>query len=293
MENDRNNYKKHTTRRVVLRADFLALDDDLFKQIKNKIRINFVDEQNIFDTCRNAVFKKYELGRTDFNPSELKDSRIYLNASEESSEKVFECIKYVNGTLAYRLAVCNSNCSFEIVQDSEYKKFEDYRDIIKSVLIIIKDVSGDNFSLTRIGERKMNDVIFDESANLENYVKNDLFGFKLPLEDDKKVEFSERKYVAKEEESINVNFFTTFLTGRTKTQQIQRIAFDIDVYSTERKFLRGIEDKLSNSERWLEDLNTIIFKYFTLGLQNSFKEMLQTDSAITDEHIIAGVLNNG
>lgn len=280
----REDFKKHTTRQVIFRLDFLPLEKEALERIRVKLMSNFAG--GLGYQYGESFAKNYELEAPKFDSGNIEDSRLVLEGKLASSAKTYEYVYKIDNIKAKRIVLSRGFFGVEINQDVEYLTFEQYFEDILSIIKAIKDEAKNTFIPIRCGLRKLNDIKLLPEANLCDYFNEILatnpFGKKTFVE-----RYSQR-YAFKIAETLNANYVFAVLPGVFNGAKVKRVSFDIDVFTEERALLSDIID---NGD-CLNKLNEEIFCLFNLTLKSEFAETFRNDEGQKDPLVVDGVLNN-
>lgn len=289
---ERNELKRHSTRNVILRIDYIPLTDEIVDSIKTLLATKLINEESGFSKFNEAYINNIDIKINDINDPNIQDSNNFLNIENNSTRtKSFEYYKEIDGNIYLKLLFNKYFMALEIIQDIKYCKFEEYqKKFLQALNTLISNVKQ-NLIITRYGFRKLNDFFVKENSEISNYVTMDFFKSNCDALINKTTEtlISEKRYSFNFDE-YNVNLFTHVSKGNLKDDIVKRIAFDIDLYSNSPEYLRKMFDSKEANNKMLET-DEYIFKIFSNLLNPKFLEFFKSDEE-DYEDLILGVLNN-
>ncbi len=293
---ERDDFKKHTTRRVVFRLDYLPLEEQLLERIRTKFITDFI-KNGTFETYGESYAKNYEINAPRFDSGNIEDSRIVLEGKLKTTVKTYEYYTEIGGIVSKKLTLCRSFLGLEINQDTEYLKFEQYEENILDAIKIIREIAQGTLVPTRCGLRKLNDVKLTTDVKLGDYFNETTLGITIPSINHISTQRCSHRYALKHSDDMDINYILSMLPGQFENRLAVRVSFDIDVYTNNRNHLENIVNIenlegniISNME--LEKFNKIIFDFFLATLNPTFASKLTSSDKISDEAILDGVIEN-
>lgn len=286
----RNELKKHSTRNVILRMDYIPLMDDVVDKINNLFGEKYISQEYGFVQFSETFINNIDIQINDINDPTIQDSNNFLNIKNNSTRtRSYEYSKENNNETYLKLIFNKYFVAIEILQDIKYCSFDDYKEIFISAISIIKEVLGDSLRVTRFGFRKLNDMFINANTPLNNFVNINYFNDSCDELIDKETDtlITEKRYTFGFDKYA-LNLFTHVSKGNLNEQVVKRLAFDIDLYTTEQDFLKNIFEETSNK---ITEADEYIFQIFTNLLNSEFLNFYKEDNEEYND-LILGVMKN-
>lgn len=287
---ERSELKKHSTRNVILRMDYIPLMDDVVDKINNTFGEKYISEEYEFSQFSETFINNIDIQINDINDPTIQDSNNFLNIKNNSTRiRSYEYSKESNGDTYLKLIFNKYFVAIEILQDTKYCSFDDYKEIFISAITIIKNMMGESLRITRFGFRKLNDMFIKAETPISDFVNINYFNDSCDDLIDVETEtlITEKRYTFGFEKYA-LNLLTHVSKGNLNEKLVKRLAFDIDLYSTESEFLKNIFEETSSK---ITEADDYIFKVFTNLLNNDFLNFYKEEKNEYD-NLILGVMCN-
>lgn len=287
---ERRDLKKHSTRNVILRMDYIPLIDDIVDKINNAFGEKYISEEYKFTQFSETFINNIDIQINDINDPTIQDSNNFLNIKNNSTRiRSYEYTKENNGETYLKLIFNKYFVAIEILQDTKYCSFEDYKEIFISAITTIKRIIGESLRITRFGFRKLNDMFINADAPINDFVNILYFNDSCEdlIKESTETLITEKRYTFGFDKYA-LNLLTHVSRGNLNDLLVKRLAFDIDLYSTEPVFLKNIFDETSEK---ITEADEYIFKVFTNLLNNEFLNFYKEEEEEYD-NLILGVMSN-
>lgn len=287
---ERSELKKHSTRNVILRVDYIPITDENTDIIKSIFAEKFINEEVGFTSFNETFINNIDIQIDDINDPSIQGSNNFLDIKNNSTRtKAFEYIMESNNKAYLKVLFNKYFIALEVIQDNKYCNFEYYENIFINALKVLEENLRDSLKITRYGIRKLNDMFINENSDITDYVKESFFKSDcnelLGLDTDTLI--SEKKYTFTFE-NFSTNLYTHVSKGYLNDSIVKRIAFDIDLYSTDTQYLKEIFDCM---EEKITSTDEYIFKIFCNLLNEEFLNYYKSEEN-NYKNLILGVMNN-
>lgn len=220
-EINRESIKQNTLINEITRLDFYTLEN--FEEILEKVQKNFVNHGYMFSQHNN-----YNVNYEVDDPEPLITETFMLKKKVD----IVESYEFMNVNEGCRFVI-NPNMLLFIKNDfSSYEGIDKYFEIFFETINIINEVSKVNVS--RIGIRKINELILSSKIAINKYFKSDYFYDLRNDKEDTKELVLEYSYKPFYEKDISMNKNIRIMQGKYKLNDKNKTAYsfmwDLDCY---------------------------------------------------------------
>lgn len=282
MKNSENEYvrpniKKNTLAKEIFRVDFYPLEnfDDVLEKLESFFRTKGYNYTQ--STTTNVTF--------DINDPEPLITESFM---VKKNVEIIQNYEFVNIEESCKFVVNQNMLIFDKSSFEGYCGIEKYFELFIGAIDTIK--SNSSVKMSRLGVRKINELILDSKDSLFKYFNNAFLKDVNEISDETKemiLEYSFRPFFGNEDISLNKNI--KIIKGKFKTPDNEIIdayslVWDIDVY---RRFFEDGEDlKL---DEVCTKINEKIFEEYSDVISDELYKILTEDQEVCG---ILGGINN-
>lgn len=269
--------EKKSIKREDLKSNFL-------KQMIIRIDYDYLFEEDIEMIVKKSYSQLIESGYK-MNSKTLAEYNINVNIENLTSDEK-NGISMKNNNKEEFSSFIKDNIVIDITKNFatltvNYKKFEQFEDIIEDFSKIIEEIKivRKGLEIKRIGIRKINFYIFKNIKNINDYFETNIFSFNELEEKNESLmvkqtieSFKYKNYKINELGNISRGILKN---GKKKDLKVYQIVLDIDVY----------DDENTEKDINLREMNDIVFDIYKSALNIKFLEKLKEEN-YKDEVII-------
>lgn len=272
----RTDIKRNTLAKEIFRIDFYPLDD--FDNVLEELEKYFREKGYTYNhfTTTNVTF--------DINDPEPLITESFMI---KKNVEIIQNYEFVNVDESCKFILNQNMLIFDKGEFTGYNGIENYFDLFLGAINVIKDIS--TLKLSRLGIRKINELILSSKEYVINYFNNAYLNDLRQVDNDAKemiLEYSFRPFYGNDSLSLNKNI--KIIKGKFKTKENEIIdaysfIWDIDSY----KRFNG-EEELQLSDI-CTNINNKIFDEYCDVISDDLYEILKDE--IKDDGILGGLKN--
>lgn len=253
---NRNDIKKNFLKRVLFRIDYTGLSNMELEIILNDIKINY---ENYFKDYNKEIINSYDIQMNDVT---VKNEELNLVKLGDKYTHVFS---HRDSCDRYTMRFSEQFMYLDIYPSTEYKGNDIYYGLFSRLYNTFNKIKF--FNINRVGIRKFNNFFIeaDRVEELKNIFSNDFFSLYIPNDYEISKKTMMDSFIKK---NFNVNFIREISLGTIENEKkVYLVAFDLDIYSNDKLFLKNFKD---NVETNLIKMNDIIFNFFIETMNENF-----------------------
>ena len=274
----RTDIKKNTLAKEIIRVDFYPLEN--FDEVLEKLELYF-REKNYSYTQTTTTNVTYDIN----DPEPLITESFMVKKNIE----IIQNYEFVNINESCKFVVNQNMLIFDKSAFSGYNGIELYFDLFIGAINVIKEITS--IKISRIGIRKINELILSKKDSLFRYFNNIYLKDLNSINDETKemvLEYSFRPFYGINDLSLNKNI--KIIKGKYKNTNSDIIdayslIWDIDTY---RRFVNDTDDLDLNDI--YKSINEKIFEEYSDVISDELYDYLTQDVESDD---ILGGINNG
>lgn len=282
MENRKNDYirteiRRNTLAKEIFRIDFYPLEhfDNVLEELEKYFREKGYSYNHY--TTTNVIF--------DINdPEPLITESFMLKKNIE----IIQNYEFVNSDDSCKFIINQNMLIFDKEEFTGYNGIEDYFCLFDGAINVIKGIS--NLKLSRLGIRKINELIVSSKDYVVNYFNNTYLNDFIYIDEKEKemiLEYSFRPFYGAENLSLNKNI--KIIKGKFKIpgneiKNAYSFIWDIDLY----KRFTGDEENVALIEE-CNQINSKIFDEYCDVINDSLYDILKDESK--NDGILGGLKN--
>lgn len=274
----RTDIKKNTLAKEIIRVDFYPLEN--FDEVLEKLELYFRDKNYSYTqtTTTNVTY--------DINDPEPLITESFM---VKKNIEIIQNYEFVNINESCKFVVNQNMLIFDKSAFSGYNGIELYFDLFIGAINVIKEITS--IKISRIGIRKINELILSKKDSLFRYFNNIYLKDLNSINDETKemvLEYSFRPFYGINDLSLNKNI--KIIKGKYKNTNSDIIdayslIWDIDTY---RRFVNDTDDLDLNDI--CKSINEKIFEEYSDVISDELYDYLTQDVESDD---ILGGINNG
>lgn len=274
----RTDIKKNTLAKEIIRVDFYPLEN--FDEVLEKLELYFRDKNYSYTqtTTTNVTY--------DINDPEPLITESFM---VKKNIEIIQNYEFVNINESCKFVVNQNMLIFDKSAFSGYNGIELYFDLFIGAINVIKEITS--IKISRIGIRKINELILSKKDSLFRYFNNIYLNDLNSINDETKemvLEYSFRPFYGINDLSLNKNI--KIIKGKYKNTNSDIIdayslIWDIDTY---RRFVNDTDDLDLNDI--CKSINEKIFEEYSDVISDELYDYLTQDVESDD---ILGGINNG
>lgn len=283
MKNDEKEYirtdiKKNTLAKEIFRIDFYPLEK--FDDVLEKLELYFRDKNYSYTqtTTTNVTY--------DINDPEPLITESFM---VKKNIEIIQNYEFVNLNESCKFIVNQNMLIFDKSAFSGYNGIETYFELFIGAINVIKEIT--NIKISRIGIRKINELILSKKDSLFKYFNNVYLKDLNSISDETKemiLEYSFRPFYGIDDLSLNKNI--KIIKGKFKNPDndiidAYSLIWDIDIY---RRFVNDTDNE--NLNEICKSINEKIFVEYGDVISDDLYEYLTSDVESDD---FLGGINDG
>ncbi len=273
---NRGDIKRNTLAKEIFRIDFYALDS--FEEILEKLEKYFKEKNYTYNQYNN-----YNINFELDDPEPLITESFMLKKNVE----VIQNYEFINVDEACKFIVNQNMLIFDKGDFNNYSGVEKYFELFIGAINVINSISP--IKLSRIGIRKINEIILSEKVYVEKYFNNKFLSDLSKITDETKemiFEYSFRPFY--NEESISLNKNIRIIKGKFKTtdgvKKAYSFVWDIDCY---KRF--NVDCGIEEIDKLCEEINLKIFDEYSDVISDNLYALLVSETG--DDGVLGGLKN--